>query len=170
MKFFSDLHKYLIWDYSKNWVKWADLGLFCYFCWEVWKNVNLPPIMWCDNGFKNYENKCKFIQSETLISHFILFLEQVEIMATANTSYPCLQALKHPFLIAHFVQLMIWWWCWHADEAFTAIIKIVGSHLQVGIVQTVQQVTQCLWANYGEKPVNSIASWRNVTSYTEFPL
>ena len=55
------------------------------------------------------------------------------------------------------------------DEAFTAIIKMFGSHLQVGIVQTVQRVTQCLWANIGEKPLNSIASWRNVTSYTEFP-
>ena len=53
------------------------------------------------------------------------------------------------------------------DEAFTftAIIKMFGSHLQVGIVQTVQY----LWANIGEKPLNSIASWRNVTSYTEFP-
>ena len=36
----------------------------------------------CDGGFKKYENKCKFLQSETLISHSILFLEQVEIMAT----------------------------------------------------------------------------------------
>ena len=26
-----------------------------------------------------------------------------------------LQALKHPFFIAHFVQLIIWWWCWPAD-------------------------------------------------------
>ena len=30
------------------------------------------------------------------------------------------------------------------DEAFTAIIKMLGSRLQVGIVQTVQRVTQCL--------------------------
>ena len=30
------------------------------------------------------------------------------------------------------------------DEAFTAIITMFGSHLQVGIVQTVQRVTQCL--------------------------
>ena len=56
------------------------------------------------------------------------------------------------------------------DEAFTAIIKMFGSHLQVGIVQTGQRVTQCLWANIGEKPLNIIASWRNDTSYIEFPL
>ena len=36
----------------------------------------------CDGGFKKYENECKFLQSKTLISHSILFLEQVEIMAT----------------------------------------------------------------------------------------
>ena len=30
------------------------------------------------------------------------------------------------------------------DEAFTAITKMFGGHLQVGIVQTVQRVTQCL--------------------------
>ena len=42
------------------------------------------------------------------------------------------------------------------DEAFTftAIIKMFGSRLQVGIVQSVH----CLWANFGEKPLNSIAS------------
>ena len=56
------------------------------------------------------------------------------------------------------------------DEAFTAIIKMFGSHLQVGIVQTGQRVTQCLWANIGEKPLNIIASWRNATSYIDFPL
>ena len=54
-------------------------------------------------------------------------------------------------------------------EAFTAIIKVFGSHLQVEIVQTVKRVTQCLWANIGEKSFDSIASWCNVTSYTEFP-
>ena len=37
-----------------------------------------------DSGFKKYENKCKFLQSETLISHSILFLEQDEIMATGT--------------------------------------------------------------------------------------
>ena len=56
------------------------------------------------------------------------------------------------------------------DEAFTAIIKNFGSHLQVGIVQTYQIVTQCLWANIGEKPLNIIVSWRNDTSYIEFPF
>ena len=30
------------------------------------------------------------------------------------------------------------------DEASTAIIKIIWIHWQVGIVQTVQRVTQCL--------------------------
>ena len=30
------------------------------------------------------------------------------------------------------------------DEDFTAIIKMFGSHLQVGFVQTVQRVTHCL--------------------------
>ena len=36
------------------------------------------------------------------------------------------------------------------DEAFTSIIKMFESHLQFGIVQSVQRVTQCLWANIGE--------------------
>ena len=38
----------------------------------------------CDDGFKKYENKCKFLQSESLISYSILVLEQVEIMATGT--------------------------------------------------------------------------------------
>ena len=50
------------------------------------------------------------------------------------------------------------------DEAFTAIIKLFGSYMQVGIVQSVQRVTQCLSANIGEKPLNNIASWHNVTA------
>ena len=56
------------------------------------------------------------------------------------------------------------------DEAFTAIIKMFGSHMQVGIVQTGQRVTRCLWAKIGEKPLNIIASWRNGTSYMELPF
>ena len=64
---------------SKHWVKWANLGIFC---WQVWKNVNFPPIS--DDGFKKYENKCKFLLSETLISHSILVLEQVENIATGT--------------------------------------------------------------------------------------
>ena len=59
---------------DKNWVKWANLGIFC------WGGVD----QLCDKGFQYYENKCKFLQSETLKSHSILFLKQVEIMATDN--------------------------------------------------------------------------------------
>ena len=38
----------------------------------------------CNDGFKKYENKSKFLQRENLISYSILFLEQVEIMATVT--------------------------------------------------------------------------------------
>ena len=38
----------------------------------------------CDNGLKKFENKCKFLQCESLISYSILVLEQVEIMTTGT--------------------------------------------------------------------------------------
>ena len=59
----------------QNWVKWENLGIFCYFL--------LGAVEKCD-GFKKYEKKCKFLQSETLRSYSILFSEQVEIMATGT--------------------------------------------------------------------------------------
>ena len=122
----------------------------------------------CNNGFKKYENKCKFLQSETLISDSILFLEQVEIVATSLNTY-----FYRSFCAAFNLKMMLTCRVLNneniQDEAFTAIIKMFGIHLQVGIEQTVQRVTQCLWANIDKKPLNNIASWRNVTSYTEFP-
>ena len=57
---------------GKDWVKWANCGV----------EKMLTYCQLCDNGFKKYEKKCKFLQSETLISHSILLIEQVEIMAT----------------------------------------------------------------------------------------
>ena len=45
----------------------------------MWTNHEL-----CDDGFKNHENKGRFLQSKALISHSILFLEQIEIMATST--------------------------------------------------------------------------------------
>ena len=120
----------------------------------------------CDDGFKKYKNKCKSLRSETLISHSILFLEQVKIIAagTQTPSFHC------TFYAAY--NLMIMLKCRVVNnenitnEASTAIIKIIWIHWQVGIIQTVQRVTQCLSANIGEKPLNSFVSWHNVKSYT----
>ena len=89
---------------------------------------------------KKYENKCKFLQSETLISHSILFIEQVETMATGIfhrsfcAAYNLMTTLTGRALNHEIIQ----------DEAFTAIIKMFGSHLQFEIMQTVQRETKCL--------------------------
>ena len=73
-----------------------------------------------------------------MISHSILFLEQVEIMATGIfhrsfcAAYNLMMTLTGRAFNHESIQ----------DEAFTAIIKMFGSHLQVEIMQTVQ--TKCL--------------------------
>ena len=93
-----------------------------------------------------------------MISHSILFLELVKIMAagTQTPSFHC------TFYAAYNLMMMLTCRVVNneniTDEASTAIIKIIWIHWQVGIVQTVQRVTQCLSANIGEKPLNSFAS------------
>ena len=61
--------------------KIGKIRQFCYFL--LGESESVPPQL-CDDGFKKYEFECKFLQSETLISHSILFLEQLKLMATGT--------------------------------------------------------------------------------------
>ena len=46
------------------------------------------------------------------------------------------------------------------EEPSTIVVEMFWSHLQVGIMLTVQKVTQCLGANISEKPLKSTMSCR----------
>ena len=66
---------------SKNWVKWANLGIFLLFlagrCGKCEITTNYVIVV-------PKEMKTNVLQSETFISHSILFLVRVEIMATGT--------------------------------------------------------------------------------------
>mgnify|MGYP001800377796 CR=1 FL=1 len=149
---------------GKNRVKWANLDIFC---WEIGKNVNLPPIMWWWFQ-KNMKTNASFYRAKFWHHIASCFKRKLKLWQPV---------LKHPLFpcelcAAYNLIMMLIWRILSSqniqDEASTVIIKMFWSHLQAGIVQTVQKVIHCLRANISEKPLNSIASWCSVTSYTEF--
>ena len=79
-----------------------------------------------------------------MVSYSILFLGEVEFMAT-GTKTPI---FHHSFCAAYNLMMILTCRVLNSekiqDEAFTAIIKMIGSYLQVGIVKRVRRVTQCL--------------------------
>ena len=95
-----------LWRGRSLWQKLGKMGKFRHFaifagrCGKMWTYHQL-----CDDGFIIWKQRQVFTERNFDIT-FHSVLSKLKWW---------LQALKHPFFISHFVQLIIWWWCWHTE-------------------------------------------------------
>ena len=74
--------------HGKNWVKFANSGIFSVVCWEIAKNVILQLILWWSFQL-NMPPNASFYRANLMKSYSILFWEQVEIKETSACTPVC---------------------------------------------------------------------------------
>ena len=121
-----------------------------------------------------FRGKCEldtiYASFDTVILHSILFLEQVEIMATSVLTSFCSRLDCSDYNLVMRFTLIILNSNDLRDEPSTKVIEMLWSYLQVGMMQlqTAWKVTQCTWTYNGKKPLKSANSWHYVIRYALF--